>query len=75
MLIRRSRRGITAAGLCHNRTNPTGSRPMLGVRMTQGKRLALWLLLAALTALLTYYAFRGYLSPAFLFDFSNSFSC
>jgi len=48
---------------------------MLGVRMTQGKNLALWLLLAALVALLTYYAFRGYLSPELLFNFSNTFSC
>jgi hypothetical protein len=34
-----------------------------------------WLLLSALAALITYVAFRGYLSPDFLLGFANSFSC
>lgn len=48
---------------------------MLGVRITQGKRFALWLLLATLAALLTYTAFRAYLNPDLLLNFSLSFIC
>lgn len=48
---------------------------MLNVHMSQGKRLLLWLIIAALSALVTYLAFRGYLSPELLLNFSNSFSC
>jgi len=48
---------------------------MLDVRITQWKRFLLWLMLAALAALMTYFGVRGYLSPELLFSFSNSFSC
>lgn len=48
---------------------------MLEVRMTQPKRVLLWLMLAVLAAILVYYGFRGYFSPELLFNFSNSFSC
>jgi hypothetical protein len=48
---------------------------MLDVRMTQRKRVLLWLMLAALAALVVYFGIRGYLSPEMLFGFSNSFSC
>ncbi len=48
---------------------------MLDVRMTQWKRVLLWLMLAALAALVAYAAIRGYLSADMLFNFSNSFSC
>lgn len=34
-----------------------------------------WLALAALTAMLIYSAFRGYLSPEMLLGFANTFSC
>ncbi len=34
-----------------------------------------WMVLAALAALLSYVAFRGYLSPDFLLGFANNFSC
>lgn len=48
---------------------------MLDVHMSEGKSLLLWLIIAALAALVTYLAFRGYLSPELLLNFSNSFSC
>ena len=48
---------------------------MLDVRMTQAKRILLWLMLVALAALVTYAGFRGHLSPELLFNFSNAFSC
>lgn len=48
---------------------------MLDARMTQWKRILLWLVLLALAALVTYFGIRGYLSPEMLFNFANSFSC
>ena len=48
---------------------------MLDARITQWKRALLWLMLAALAALVAYFGIRGYLSPEMLFGFSNSFSC
>ena len=48
---------------------------MLSARMSEPKRLALWIILGALAALLSYIAFRGYLSPDFLINFSNTFRC
>ena len=48
---------------------------MLNVRMTQGKRVLLWLILAAISALVTYFGIRSYLSPELLFNFSNTFYC
>jgi len=48
---------------------------MLNARMTQAKRILLWLMLAAFAALVAYFALRGYLSPELLFNFSNTFSC
>ena len=41
---------------------------------TQTKSLV-WIVLATLTAMLTYATFRGYLSPELLLGFANSFSC
>ena len=48
---------------------------MLDLRMTQPKRVLLWLMLAVLAAILVYFGFRGYFSPELLLNFSNSFSC
>ncbi len=48
---------------------------MLNVRMTQPKRILLWLMLTALAALVTYVGIRGYLSPELLLNFSNTFTC
>jgi hypothetical protein len=48
---------------------------MLGARMSQAKRILLWVILAALALWVTYLGFRGYLSPELLFNFSNAFSC
>jgi hypothetical protein len=48
---------------------------MLNARVSQGKRIVLWLVLGALAALLSYVAFRGYLSPELLINFSNAFRC
>jgi cytochrome c oxidase subunit IV len=48
---------------------------MLNVRMNQGKRILLWVILTVLAALVAYFGIRGYLSPELLFNFSNSFYC
>lgn len=48
---------------------------MLEIRTSQWKRVALWLILAVLAALVAVVAVRGYLSPEMLFGFSNSFTC
>lgn len=48
---------------------------MLELRVTQPRRVLLWLMLAVLAALLAYFGFRGYFSPELLFNFSNTFSC
>ena len=48
---------------------------MLSARISQSRRLALWVLLGVLAALLCYVAFRSYLSPDFLINFSNVFHC
>ena len=48
---------------------------MLNVRMNQGQRVLLWLMLTVLAALVAYFGIRGYLSPELLFNFSNSFYC
>jgi cytochrome c oxidase subunit IV len=48
---------------------------MLNVRMNQGQRVLLWLILTVLAALVAYFGIRGYLSPELLFNFSNSFYC
>jgi cytochrome c oxidase subunit IV len=43
--------------------------------MTQAKRILLWLMLAALAALVAYFGMRGYLSAELLFNFSSGFTC
>lgn len=48
---------------------------MLEVRMTQFTRILLWVMLAALAAVVAYLGFRGYFSPELLFNFSNAFAC
>jgi cytochrome c oxidase subunit IV len=48
---------------------------MLNVRITQARRMLLWLMLASLSALMVYFALRGYLSPELLLNFSNGFTC
>ena len=47
---------------------------MLNAR-TPGKRIMLWLILATLATLVTFLAFRGYLSAELLLNFSNSLTC
>lgn len=44
-------------------------------RMTQTRRILMWLMLIALAALVSYVGFRGYLTPEMLFNFANSFYC
>ncbi len=39
------------------------------------QRMLVWLVLSVLVALLTYFGFRGYLSPELLFHLSNSLYC
>lgn len=48
---------------------------MLDVRMTQARRILLWLVLASVVALLVYFAWRGYLSAELLLNFSSGFTC
>ncbi len=43
--------------------------------MTQSRRILVWVMLAALAALVTYFSFRAYLSAELLFNFGNSFYC
>jgi hypothetical protein len=43
--------------------------------MTQTRKILVWAMLAALAALVAYYAFRGYVSAELLFNFGNSFYC
>ncbi len=58
-----------------NRNRKPETPGMLNARMTQAKRILLWLMLASLAALVAYFAIRGYLSPELLLNFSNSFYC
>lgn len=48
---------------------------MLDARITQWKRILLWLVVLVLTALVTYFGIRGYLTTEMLFNFANYFSC
>jgi len=48
---------------------------MLSARMTQAKRILLWLMLTVLAALITYLGIRGYLTPELLLNFSDTFHC
>jgi hypothetical protein len=41
----------------------------------QRRRVAIWLLLAVLAALIGWFGFRGYLNPELLFHFANSLYC
>ncbi|HSN38903.1 MAG TPA: hypothetical protein VLT92_01800 [Burkholderiales bacterium] len=43
--------------------------------LPQISRILKWLLLALLAILISYFTFRGYLSPELLIGFANSFSC
>jgi hypothetical protein len=43
--------------------------------MVQNHKALVWLVLAALAALIAYVAFRGYLTPEMLLGFANSFTC
>jgi hypothetical protein len=43
--------------------------------MMQARKILVWMLLAALAAIVSYLGFRGYLSPELLINFSNSFYC
>lgn len=42
---------------------------------TQFRRMIAWAVLAVLAAVLSYLAFRGYLIPDLLLNFSNGFYC
>lgn len=43
--------------------------------VTQVQKIMMWLLLMALAALVSYFSFRGYLSPEFLIGFANLLYC
>jgi len=66
--------------LCNNRgrggkESSGRATTVLNVRMNQGKRILLWLILAAMSALVAYFGIRSYLSPELLYNFSNTFYC
>ena len=42
---------------------------------THTRRLIKWLIIALLAAMASFLAFRGYLTPDMLINFSNSFYC
>jgi cell division protein FtsB len=44
-------------------------------RSPERRRIAMWLVLSVLAALLAWFGFRAYLSPELLFHFSNAFYC
>jgi len=44
-------------------------------RAAEALKFLVWLLLAALVALIAYASIRGYLSPDMLLNFANSFYC
>jgi hypothetical protein len=44
-------------------------------RMSDTRRILIWLMLAILAALVSYVGFRGYLMPELLFNFANSLHC
>ncbi len=46
-----------------------------GLDAIQMKRLAVWLMLGVLAALLGWFGLRGYLNPELLFYFANSLHC
>ena len=46
-----------------------------GLDAVQMKRLAVWLMLGVLAALLVWFGLRGYLNPELLFLFANSLHC
>lgn len=43
--------------------------------IAQTRKIVVWVLLAALAALVSYFAFRAYTNPDLLFHFSNSVYC
>ena len=43
--------------------------------VTETRKAIMWLLLAALAALVSYWSFRGYLAAEFLIGFANSLYC
>jgi hypothetical protein len=64
-----------ARAVCNNESSRKSCGTMLNAGTTAGKRAIVWLILAALAALVTYLAFRGYFSPELLLNFSNTFNC
>ena len=67
-------RPTAAATVCNNDCQES-CETMLSAGTTAGKRAIAWLILAALAALVTWLAFRGYFSPELLLNFSNTFNC
>ncbi|HEX6005460.1 MAG TPA: hypothetical protein VFZ14_15860 [Burkholderiales bacterium] len=43
--------------------------------MVQARKLLIWLMLAALATLVSYFSFRGYLGPDLLLHFANALHC
>jgi cytochrome c oxidase subunit IV len=43
--------------------------------MSQTRRMLMWMMLAVLAALVSYFGFRGYLHPELLINFASTFYC
>jgi hypothetical protein len=54
---------------------PAANHKNMDMVTLQTRRILMWLMLIALAALVSYVAFRGYLTPDMLFNFANSFYC
>ena len=48
---------------------------MLNAGTTAGRRVIVWMILAMLAALVTWFAFRGYFTAELLLNFSSAFNC
>jgi len=73
--VRLNSRPGGAVYLQNNESSQESCGTMLNAGTTAGKRAIVWLILAALAALVTYLAFRGYFSADLLLNFSNTFNC
>jgi hypothetical protein len=57
------------------RAQATHHRTVPALTSREQRRVAVWLVLSVLLALLAYFGFRGYLTPELLFHFANSLVC
>ena len=61
--------------MCSTAPAPEARRVTAGLAVSQTRKAMIWMLLAALAALVSYWSFRGYLAAEFLIGFANSLYC